>query len=118
MQVDLGAYYIEGGKVSVMLEKVPELSRVGGSAAIVNDSEQVYLVIARTAENEYVVASSQCTHRGRPLVYDHKAKIFRCASRKSVYRLDGSIEKGPTDIPLSTYKSRLHQGRLTIALSS
>ena len=49
---------------------VPELSRVGGSAAIVSDAEQVYLTVARTAEGGFVVASSHCTHGNRPLMCD------------------------------------------------
>jgi cytochrome b6-f complex iron-sulfur subunit len=118
IQVDSDAYSIKGGTISVNLEKVPELSRAGGSAAIVNDPEQVYLIIARTAENEYVAASSQCTHHEKPLIYDNKEKTFTCISRKSVFRLDGSIVKGPTEIPLRVYKSHFQQGNLTIDLSS
>ena len=83
--------------MTVMLEKVPELSMVGGYAAIVNDVEQIYLIVVRTDEHEYVLASSQCTHRNKPLVYEHDVRLIRCASKKAAYRLDGSILKGPAE---------------------
>ena len=118
IQINSDAYSIKDGTIILNLEKVLELSQVGGSAAIVNDQEQVYLIIARTAENEYVVASSQCTHHDKPLVYDHETKTFTCVSRKSVFKLDGSIIKGPTDISLRIYQSHLQQENLTIALSN
>jgi nitrite reductase/ring-hydroxylating ferredoxin subunit len=118
IQVDSSAYSVEDNTIRVMLDKVPELSPVGGAAAIVNDASEVYLIIASTAENEYTVVSSQCTHRERPLVYDHEANLFRCASRKTAYRPDGSIVKGPVEIPLRVYRWQLHEGCLVIDLSS
>lgn len=118
VQIDAGAYFVRDNAITIMLDKVPELSRVGGSTAIVDDSEQVYLIIARTGENEYAVASSQCTHRERPLTYDHEARLLRCSSGKAAFRLDGSIVKGPTDVPLRIYLPHVEQGRLTISVPS
>jgi len=118
VQINSSAYFIDGNTVNVMLEKVPELSRVGGSAAIVNDVEQIYLIVARTDENEFVVATSQCTHRYKPLVYDHDTKLFRCASRKSEFRLDGSVMKGTAEKPLRIYNSHLQQGNLIVDVSN
>ena len=118
LQISTDAYFIEDNMVCVMLGQVPELSCEGSSAAIVNDSRQIYLTIARTAADNYVAASSQCTHRNKPLVYDHESRLFRCASRKSAYKLDGSIVKGPVEMPLKTYRTHLQNGHLIIDIDT
>jgi nitrite reductase/ring-hydroxylating ferredoxin subunit len=110
------AYSVNGNTVSVMLEDMTELSEVGGTAAILNDDEQIYVVIVRAGEDEYVVASNQCTHRGKALGYDDEEKQFVCASGKSRFRLDGSIVEGPAEHPLKIYDWHLEQGRLVVYL--
>lgn len=80
--------------MEVILDKVPELAKIGGAVTIVDEDLPNYLIIAQVEENEYVVASSQCTHRGMALAYDHQAKRFRCSSGGgSEFRLDGSVVK-------------------------
>jgi nitrite reductase/ring-hydroxylating ferredoxin subunit len=116
--IDTDAYSADGNTVSVMLEKIPELSQAGGSAAIVNDEEQIYIIIVRTGEDEYVIASNQCTHHGKALGYDDKAKQFVCASGKSRFRLDGSVVEGPAKRSLKIYDWHLEQGRLVIDLAN
>ena len=117
-EIDANAYSIEGDTVTIALERVPALSKVGGSAAIVNDSERIYLIVARTGEEEYAVASNRCTHRGKPVGYAHEGELFICTSGKSEFTLDGAIVKGPAEKPLRIYSSHLQQGSLTIELES
>ena len=102
--------------VTVRLDKVPQLSKVGRSAAILNESNQIHLIIARTAQDRFVVALNECPHREKLLGYDHNAGYFICASGKSKFRLDGSIVTGPVENPLPIYKSRLEGNKLTIDL--
>lgn len=117
-EIDSDAYSIEGNRVVVVLDKAPELAEVGGSVTIVDDNLPNYLIIARAEETDYVVASSQCSHRGMALGYDHDAKCFRCSSAgKSTFKLDGSVVKGPAEKPLKIYRSSLEQGLLIINLS-
>ena len=116
-EIDASAYSLEGNTLTVMLGKVPQLSQVGGAAAITNDGDRIYLVIARTGEKTYTVALNQCPHREKPLGYDHQTGFFICASGKSRFRLDGSIERGPAEQPLPVYEWSLEQGRLIIDLS-
>jgi cytochrome b6-f complex iron-sulfur subunit len=115
-EIDADAYLLEGNTVTVMLEKVPQLSQVGGAAAIANDREKVHLIIARTGEDKFTVALNQCPHREKPLGYDHQAGHFICSSGKSEFKTDGSIVKGPAEQPLPIYKWHLEQGGLIIDL--
>ena len=115
-EMEAGAYELGRDTVTVMLQKVPQLSRVGGAAAIVNDSDGIHLIIARTAEDRFAVALNECPHREKPLGYDHQEGLLVCGSGKSKFRLDGSIVSGPAERPLPTYQWRLEQGRLLIEL--
>ena len=117
-EIDTDAYSLDGNTVSVMLEKVPDLSRVGGSAAIVDDRAKFNLIIAMTGEDRFVVALNECPHREKPLGYDHKAGRFICASGRSEFRLDGSVVTGPAENPLPLYQGRLEQDRLLIDLEN
>jgi len=115
-KIDAGAYLLDGQTVTVMLEKVPELSRAGDSAAIANDSEDIHLIIARTGEDRFAVALNQCPHREKSMGYNHESEYFICASGKSEFRLDGSIVKAPVETPLPVYTWHLEQDRLVIKL--
>jgi len=116
-EIDADAYSLDEGTLTVILERAPQLSRVGGSAAIVDDSDKIPLNNARNGEDRFVVALNQWPHRERSLGYDHKAGLFVCASGKSEFRLDGSIVKGPVENPLPIYQCRLEGDRLIIDLS-
>jgi nitrite reductase/ring-hydroxylating ferredoxin subunit len=115
-EIDAGAYSLDGNTVRVILEKVPELSRAGGSAAVANDSDHIHLIIARTGDETFAVALNQCPHKERPLGYDHRTGLFICSSGKSEFRVDGSIVKGPAEQRLPVYPWRLEQGELHIDL--
>jgi cytochrome b6-f complex iron-sulfur subunit len=115
-EIQADAYLLEGNTVTVMLAKVPQLSQVGGAAAIRNDGDKVHVIIARTGEDRFATALNQCPHREKPLGYDHQAGHFICSSGKSKFKTDGSIVKGPAEQPLPIYKWRLQQSRLIIDL--
>jgi Rieske Fe-S protein len=83
---------------------VPSLGKVGGAAAIVNNDLPGYLIIARTGERDYVVASARYTHRRMALRYDHARKRFKCSSGGgSEFALDGTVLRKPADQPLRIY---------------
>ncbi len=115
-KIDVNAYSIEEDKVIVNLDRVPELSKVGGSASIMHDDERISVIVARFADSDYVVASNQCTHRERPMGYDNENRQLVCSSGKSKFMLDGSIVRGPAEQPLRIYRWSLNQDNLIIDL--
>jgi Rieske Fe-S protein len=95
---------MEDGSVRVDLSLVPSLEGVGGAATIEDHGLTRNLIIVRPDENDYVAASSHCTHRGKALAYDHEARAFRCSAMgKSEFGLDGRVLKGPAKRPLRIY---------------
>ena len=115
--ISTDAYEVEDNVVAVTLSRVPELATTGGSASVVSDSPEVYLVIAKVSEDTFAVVSNRCTHNEKALGYDHEAGLFICASGKSEFRPDGTVVKGPAKAPLRTYDWRVEEGRLIIALA-
>jgi len=115
-QIDGDAYSVEEDKMIVKLDRVPELSKVGGAASIMHDSERISVIIARLDNSDYVVASNQCTHRERPMGYDSETRQLVCSSGKSKFMLDGSIVRGPAERPLHIYGWSLNQNNLIIDL--
>jgi Rieske Fe-S protein len=114
-------YRIEDDELSIALDGIPELSRVGGSVKITTGQLADPLIIARVSEEEYVAASVRCTHRGREVEYLPEEGKFRCVSLgHSEFSTDGSLLKGPAENPLRVYEASpggIEQNRLTIAIS-
>ena len=117
--VEKESYNIEApaSKMVVYLDKIPELSDVGGAVKIVDESLGDNIIIARTGENEYVTASLHCTHRGVELEYDHERKLFKCSSAGgSKFTLDGKNAGGPAESPLRIYGNTVEGNTLIISL--
>ena len=102
----------DDGVIRVALDRAPELGEVGDSAKI--DSRRI--IIARVADEEYVAASNECTHNGKPIEYDHEAKRFRCVSA-SEFRLDGSVVGGRAKRDLSTFATFLEDGNTLVIVT-
>ena len=117
-----GRYRIEGDELSIALDGIPELSRVGGSVKITTGQLPDPLIIAHVGEREYVVASIRCTHWGREVEYLPEEQKFRCVSLgHSEFSRDGSLLKGPAEEPLRVYQvsaGGIEGNRLTILMSA
>lgn len=111
----------EINRVEVDLSKVPQLAEPGGSVKIRAAALPDPLIIARTAEETYVVASITCPHRGVEVEYQPEAGEFECASLgSSRFALDGSLEDGQAKEPLRVFPTSFEgdaRSRLIIDLS-
>ncbi len=114
-------YQIEEDELSIALDDIPELSRVGGSVKITAGQLPDPLIIAHVSEEEYIVASVRCTHWGREVEYLPEEQKFRCVSLgHSEFSTNGSLLKGPAEKPLRVYEISppgTEKNRLTIVIS-
>jgi Rieske Fe-S protein len=117
------AYRIEtrSGRLEVELDKVPQLAEPGGSVKIRDSVLSDPLIIARLADETYVVASILCPHRGVEVEYQPEKGEFECASLgSSQFAADGSLLGGPAKQPLRAFQTSLDPeagNRLIIDLS-
>lgn len=101
-------YAFDAKTLSVALDKVPELRKVGGSVKIIDARLPASVIIARKGENEYVAASLLCPHRGVEVEYQPEQHQFRCASLgHSKFGEDGSLKKGLAKKGLTRYDAKL-----------
>jgi Rieske Fe-S protein len=118
---DAYTFEAEVGRVVVDLGRVPQLAEMGGSVKIRDAALSDALIIARTAQETYVVASIECPHRGVEVEYRPDRSEFECASLgSSEFALDGSRLGGPAKQPLRIFAASLDaeaQSRLIIDLS-
>jgi Rieske Fe-S protein len=112
----------EANRVKVDLGKVPELAEPGGSVKIRDEALPDPLIIARTGEKTYLVASIQCPHRGVEVEYQPANGNFECASLgSSQFATDGSPLGGPAKEPLRVFRTSFDPddgSRLVIDLSA
>lgn len=107
----------KGNMLLVDLSREPLLGQVGGAGKIKNDDVPQGIIIARTEQNTYQVASLLCTHRGVEVDYDHKTKRFECASLgSSAFTLNGGNIKGPAKKPLQRYEASVSGNILSIRI--
>lgn len=95
---------VEDKSIRIRLDGVPELALVGGAVKILDSNIDDSLIVARTAEDVYVAASINCTHRGVEVEYRADDKCFKCASLGgSKFKTDGENIRGFAKGPLKTY---------------
>ncbi len=108
----------EDKSLTIDLDQVPELARVGGSVKILDSKIDDSLIVARVAEDAYVAASIRCTHRGVEVEYRADANCFKCASLGgSRFETNGEKIGGFAKGPLKTYRVSFHGNILLIRLS-
>lgn len=110
------AFIQNGNDIIIDLSKETTLSKVGGATKIKNEKFQPGIIIAHTTENEYVVVSLLCPHRGVEVEYNAKKQKFECASLgSSTFSLEGKYEDGPAHESLKKLNARLEGTKLSIS---
>ena len=106
--VAVEAVTVVRGKVSIDLNRVEPLQKVGGSARLVHPRIPDELLIARYQDNAFAAVSDRCTHRGGQIVYRPRDHLFVCSNYgHSVFRLSGQVVRGPAPRPLPAYRTLL-----------
>ncbi len=118
--IDPDAYDVgEDKSITIRLDRVPELASIGGSVKILDSNMDDSLIVARMAEDVYVAASIECTHRGVEVEYRADDKCFKCASLGgSMFKTDGEKIRGFANGPLKTYPVSSEGNILTVRFSS
>ena len=72
----------------------------------------------RTAEDEAVVYSRNCTDLGCPLTYDPGSECFFCPCHGGIFDKHGERMAGPPSRPMYRYANRIADGEIMIDLRS
>lgn len=112
-----GTVEIAGSTVTIDLARAPSLAGAGGSAMITDQQRKIHILVFRPEKRRYVALSSRCTHGGAGLTYNHRKRFVQCTSfGHSIFRLDGTVDKGPARAALKSYATAVSAGKLQIYL--
>jgi menaquinol-cytochrome c reductase iron-sulfur subunit len=106
--------WIEAGDLTQIKPQVPEemvfrRTRVDGWKVT---SEKTTAWVVKSANNQAVAFSPQCTHLGCAYHWDEQNKNFLCPCHTSTFDLEGKVLTGPAPRPLDRYQVKVEGTRL------
>ena len=94
-----------------------ERSEVTAAGVLVDGPEgELPLHVKASGPEQYRALSTRCMHRGCQV--DPVSDGFTCPCHGSEYAIDGSVRKGPTELPLVEYRVTVDGSRLTVHLDA
>jgi hypothetical protein len=121
--IDRDQYSIEEGVMTISLNGVDELSKIGGWINIEKniptggESGMVHftILVACTGKDQYVIASRK-NHKGWWLTFDAEKNLLVSSDGRREFRLDGSAMGDKPKQPLTIHEYTLRDGNLLIEL--
>jgi cytochrome b6-f complex iron-sulfur subunit len=108
---------LEGNKIQVKLDKMPEPLEKGAATYIEDKSLQYPVLILRTEDNTYLAFANRCTHSHRKLDPVAGQQILRCCSvMHSTFNYQGEKLSGPAKGNLTSYSAEMSGDDLVITL--
>ncbi len=106
-----------GGKLTVILNKAPELSNKGGAIQIEGGNLTERVLIIHGDGGQFHAFHNKCGHGGRRLDPVPGGLTVQCCSvGKSTYDYNGKVLSGSSKEPIKVYPVALEEGNLIIAL--
>ena len=108
--------WVEAGDIALMRLNTPEevvfrRTRVDGWKVT---SEKSTAWVVKTAENQVVAFTPQCTHLGCAYHWDERNNEFLCPCHTSTFALDGRVLTGPAPRALDRYQIQVKGTKLLI----
>lgn len=108
---DVNVQKSKKGRITVRLNSIPELSKVGGAVGIGN-VRGTPVAIARTGESTYVAFSLSCPHQG--VKVSRVAEGWECSAHGSQFEADGDLVLGPATTRLRRVPIKVSRGRAIV----
>ncbi|RKG83692.1 QcrA and Rieske domain-containing protein [Corallococcus terminator] len=107
----------EDGIVSLVVQRYPDLSRVGGSVTLrfPGGTGQENLLVVHPSDSTYAVLSATCTHVGCPMGFDGTEAV--CPCHLSRYDITGAVTNAPATVPLKAYVATYNAGTQVLSIS-
>ena len=106
------------GKLTVDLDKVPELGKPGGVLRLEGGNLPQRVLIIFGADDKYHAYRNRCTHlahrRLDPVPGTHTVQC--CSVNKSTYDLDGNKVHGPAPHPIEVYPADIDNNKLVVTI--
>jgi cytochrome b6-f complex iron-sulfur subunit len=81
---------------------VAELDRAGSLK-----NGKILVVRNPADETKLLAVNSTCTHNGCAVMWDTREKSFVCPCHNAKFAANGTVQSGPAQKPLKTYKAKI-----------
>ncbi|MCP3165774.1 Rieske 2Fe-2S domain-containing protein [Myxococcus qinghaiensis] len=105
----------DAGTVDLLVSRYPDLERVGGALTVRVAGEDTPLLVTHSAQNDFSVLSSICTHAACPLGFDGRDVVCPCHLSK-FNPVDGSVTQRPATVGLRKFSSRYNAGTQVLSI--
>jgi nitrite reductase/ring-hydroxylating ferredoxin subunit len=117
--VDDKCWTFSRGRLTINLDRVPELSRPWGAVRIESANIPARVFVMKDDEGNYRAFRNHCEHAGRRLDPIPGTKTVQCCSvGQSIFNYDGQVITGSAEKPLIIYPVQVVDSKLIIALPS
>ena len=106
-----GIRKLGNGRISVKLNSIPELSKVGGTFGI-GDVRGTPVAITRTGNSSYIAFSLSCPHQG--VKVSRASNGWVCDAHGSEFETDGDLVLGPATKRLTRVPIKIAKGVATV----
>ena len=116
---DEGGWHYESGKLTISLDRIPELTRSGTAVRFEGKILPVRVLVVFGEDRQYQAFHNRCTHLGhRRLDYVPGTETVQCCSvNKSTFTFEGDKIHGPAPQSIRTYPVEVTDGELRIKIS-
>jgi len=112
-----GSVVFDGGRISVDLQRVPDLLRRNAAFAVIGEGGKINLILIHVEGGEYIAMDRSCTHGGAQCTYNPKRRTLQCTSlNHAEYDLRGRLLHGRTHGDLRTCPVEKSGSRVVIRL--
>lgn len=116
---DAGCWAVADGRIEILLDRAPELSRPGGAIRLEGPSLPQRVLVLHGEDGRFHAFPNRCTHLGHrrldPLA--GQTKIRCCSVGRSVFDYEGRNVSGPAPRPLEPLPVQVEGGKLVISLN-
>lgn len=118
LPADTTAWVMGAGKVSIELDKMPELKKPGSGVRLEGRGVNPRLLVFHGDDGQFHAIANRCTHMGRRIDVIAGTNTIQCCSvGKSTFTYEGELVGGSAKKPVNTFPVSVEDNLLTITLN-
>jgi len=115
--MDEECWAFSDGKITIDLNRAPELSKTGGALRLEKKNLTERVLVIRGDDDNYYAFRNKCKHMSRRLDPVHGTQTVQCCSVfKATYDYEGKVLFGPAKEAVDIYQVQVDNGKLVIRL--